>query len=334
MPKQNLESPLVDPRFVIGKDPLFSADQKEIAYRLRVYSSGTHEIQEFAEEFYSIASELEKVNKQFLFRFVDEDSLSIYERCDRNRLPPNIHIYHPDHCLGAHEYAFNQTQYVGGWREFFARFVKPRPTLSPTEATLIRTIACLRRNADLPEVVDAIKADPAVQYNLVRHLNMAHVAFEHKFRNFEQAVMVLGYRNLERWLSTYLIWSSVSYGMPELFRVALARAKQMEFLAGQQGLSETMAGIAYISGVFSVIPKILGVPLETAIAPLPRDDVLTQTLLGKNSPLATSMKLVNATEEGSQEDLFKHLRLMKIHASDANMAMVRGITFAETEAML
>ncbi|MFB0936403.1 MAG: HDOD domain-containing protein, partial [Propionivibrio sp.] len=203
--------------------------------------------------------------------------------------------------------------------------------VAPTLAVLINLLSCLRRDADLKEVVGAIKSDPVVQYNLVRYLDRAHLGFDYKFTTFEQAVMVVGYRTLEKWLATFLLWSNVKHFMPELCLLALTRGRQMELVTQRQGMDETTCGLAYITGVFSALPGILGIPLEAALKPLRPDDIIVTTLTERAGPLAPSLHYALATEGGPAKVLAQNLQQVGVSARDANHVMVESMLFAERQ---
>ena len=67
-------------------------------------------------------------------------------------------------------------RYDVGWASLGSGPVPRKRRLPPTEATVIKILGLLTRNADVADVATAIKFDPALQYNLLKYLNSAKLS--------------------------------------------------------------------------------------------------------------------------------------------------------------
>ena len=294
-------------------------------YRLDVSVSGRMS-SSVVEQWSALVDDLRHLRTTFLVRL--EDGLEALRSVE---LPRNIQPERADCYLDGNLYRNGENVFVLGWEVLYQESSATPGKVAPTLAVLINLLSCLRRDADLKEVVGAIKSDPVVQYNLVRYLDRAHLGFDYKFTTFDQAVMVLGYRTLEKWLSTFLLWSSVKHYMPELCRLALTRGRQMELVAQLQAMDEVTCGLAYITGVFSALPGIVGVPLETALKPFHPEDLVVTTLKERDGPLIASLQYVLATEGGPAKVQVENRKRIGVSAREANHAMVESMRFAEQQ---
>lgn len=310
---------------VIQRVPFYCRSTQAVMYRLDLAVSGRMSTK-VVEEWSALVDDVEGLRSTFLVRLNDE-----LEALRSVELPCNMRFERPDHYLDGNLYRNGENVFMVGWEILYQESSATPGKVSPTLAVLINLLSCLRRDADLKEVVGAIKSDPVVQYNLVRYLDRAHLGFDYKFTTFDQAVMVLGYRTLEKWLATFLLWSNVKHYMPELCRLALTRGRQMELVTLRQGRDEVESGLAYITGVFSALPGILGIPLEAALKPFHPDDIIVTTLQEHAGPLAASLRYVQATEGGPAKSLVKNMQEIGISAREANHAMVESMRFAERQ---
>lgn len=312
---------------VVQRVPLYCRSTQSVMYRLDVVVLGGM-MTKCVEEWSTLVDGLKRLRTTFLVWFEGGASLDLLRSVE---LPRNMQL-EPTGCwLGDGLYRIHDNFLVQGWEVLYEEGPPAPGKVPPNLTMLIHLLSCLRRDADLKDVVDAIKSDPIVQYNLLRYLTRSHLRFDYKFSTFEQAVMVLGYRTLEKWLSTFLVWSSVGHYTPELARVALTRGRQMELLAHEQGMEKDMLEIAYVTGVFSALPLILGVPLEAVLRPFSANDVIVNALTERDGPLAPLVDYVRSTEGGPVSKVVQNLQEIGLSTREANQTLVDSMHFAEQQ---
>lgn len=76
----------------------------------------------------------------------------------------------------------------------------------------------------------------------------------------------------------------------------LTRAFACEALAEQRGLDEEEG---FITGLFSHMPVIIGIDLETMLKELPLSQPIHQALIQRQGPLGELLAHIEATERGS-----------------------------------
>ncbi|HMW18409.1 MAG TPA: HDOD domain-containing protein [Accumulibacter sp.] len=170
--------------------------------------------------------------------------------------------------------------------------------LSPTQASLIQLINLLNRDAETTVIEDAFKHEPALTVNLLRVVN----AVGHRGSRLAQpvtsvrhAITLLGRRQIQRWLSLLLLAPSGS-GDPirsPLLQVAALRGRMMELLIELSPGTEARLGeLAFLTGVLSMLPAALGLPLAEILQQLTVEPRIQDALCEHRGLLGRSLALL------------------------------------------
>lgn len=187
-------------------------------------------------------------------------------------------------------------------------FAKPQimtgKRLSPAEATIMRLLGLLVSDAETDEIGKLLKQEPGLTMNLLRMTNSVGTGTRHRISSVSSALMVLGRRQLLRWLQL-LLYSAHSGSMPlptALMQLAAARGRFMELLASawkDNGLSDR----AFMAGIMSLMDTLLATPIAEILAPLPVADDVKEALLNRTGRLGGLLKVVEAIEGRGHETL-------------------------------
>ncbi|HEU0282833.1 MAG TPA: hypothetical protein VFQ99_03550, partial [Gallionella sp.] len=126
--------------------------------------------------------------------------------------------------------------------------------------------------------------------------------------NFAQAIMVLGRRQLQRWLQL-LMFAHRKEGDDSpniLMQRAAERGRMMELLS-QEGNEKADQEHAFMVGVFSVLDILMETPLEKLLESVSLPQPVEQALLEREGRLGALLDLICATE---QRDFAKVQRLL------------------------
>lgn len=164
----------------------------------------------------------------------------------------------------------------------------------------------LAMNRDTVVVADAVRADVALSYRLLRYANSPALGFTRGVETVEQAVMLLGRRELARWLQMLLMNSANSrQATAAMQEQALARGRLLELLASAQPLTDegassdkATAGALFSVGLFSMLETLLETPLAVVLEPLRLSDAAQQALLHDQGPWAQHLQLATALDGG------------------------------------
>lgn len=168
---------------------------------------------------------------------------------------------------------------------------------SGSRALLVQLLSLVTSDADSAALEAVIKRDPALSYNLLKLVNSVAFSPASKIANFNQAITLLGRRQLQRWLQLLLYANAPGSdkASPLLPRAAL-RARLMEDLAQRKGLSRDQQDHAFMVGMFSLLDALFGTPLAQIVAPLNLADAIVQALVAGDGPLGGLLAVVRASE--------------------------------------
>ena len=154
----------------------------------------------------------------------------------------------------------------------------------------------LAQDADTAPLAAAVRADVALGYRLLRYANSPAVGLRTPADTVEQAIAVLGRRELTRWLQVMLLAAAASRpAQRALQQHTLMRARLLERLAERRG--EPEPGAFFTLGLMSTLEQLLQVPLATVVAPLRLREEAQLALLQGRGPWAGQLVLLEALED-------------------------------------
>lgn len=179
--------------------------------------------------------------------------------------------------------------------------VKRPPSPAPMRASVVRLMQLLRNGADLVEVEAEFRADPVLSYKLLRFMNSAASGFTREVASFRQAITVLGYQQLHRWMVVLLIAADHRPGRSAVVKAALVRGRFLE-LVGEAKLGDSgSVRDMFMVGVLSCLDEVLGLPLRHVIAPLNLPEVVRLALLEREGFHGSVLELAEALEAADEE---------------------------------
>jgi EAL and modified HD-GYP domain-containing signal transduction protein len=211
---------------------------------------------------------------------------------------------------------------------FFARpAVLTAKRADPSQMALIQMLGLVMHDADTQQVEQVFKQHPNLTYNLIRLVNSVALGAQRSIASVSQALMVLGRKQLQRWLQLLLftLQSGSAYPTP-LLVMAATRGKLMELLAGKQQRDADYCDEAFMAGILSLIETIIAKPLADIVGELNLNERLAGALLRREGELGWLLQLVESVEH---PDL-SHTRALLAQAGTLSPS---DLTAAEIEAM-
>lgn len=193
---------------------------------------------------------------------------------------------------------------VEGFRWFSGEYaLHPDSRLSQknsiSRARLLKLLELVARDADANELESLLKQDPALSYQLFKLVSSAAFGFSAHITNFTQAINLLGRRQLQRWLQLllYARFPGDESANPLLPRAA-ARAAMMEAMAQRVDCTPEELDRAFITGMFSLLDILLGMPLNDIIEPLKLPVDICNALVYRSGRLGKLLDVVERSEDG------------------------------------
>jgi c-di-GMP-related signal transduction protein len=158
--------------------------------------------------------------------------------------------------------------------------------------------AVSRAELDPRELENAIKGEASLCYRLLRYLNSPLFGFPAEIRSVRHALVMLGEREVRRWLRLATTLVASQSRSSDLVLAALVRARFCELLAPslQPGDPDL-----FLVGLLSLMDAILGIPMALVLAGISLDRETTAVLLGHSSPHSPIYELMLAQEKAQWE---------------------------------
>ena len=221
---------------------------------------------------------------------------------------------------------------------FFARpALNLSQKLKPAQLSLMRLLALAMEDADTSEIENAFKHEPGLTLDLLRLTNSAANGLTTRITSLRHAIAVLGRRQLQRWLQL-LIYANADSGktakdphaISPLLQLAATRGRLMELLADcVQAGNREFADQAFMVGILSLMPTLLGMAMAEILAQLPFAQRVGLALTERGGQLGQLLTLVEATELADQDALAEaQRRLPTINARLLDSRLSQAMAWA------
>ncbi len=151
---------------------------------------------------------------------------------------------------------------------------------------------------DVRKVSQLVRRDASLTYRLLRLVNSPMYALYQEVRSIETAIMILGESTFRRIMSVAVV-SEMNADQPaEILQMALVRARFCELAAGKCGQDPAEQ---YLLGMMSLLPAMLGTPMEEIIPNLPLRTQVCEALIGAMNPERSLLSWLEFHERGDWE---------------------------------
>jgi EAL and modified HD-GYP domain-containing signal transduction protein len=168
---------------------------------------------------------------------------------------------------------------------------------APNRLLLLELLSKVANDADSHDIETTIKRDPQLSYYLLKLVNSVGFALTTKITSFNQAITLLGRRQLQRWLQL-LLYARTRDGdkANALLPRAAQRAGLTEALCKSCGGSHDLQDRAFMVGMFSLLDQLFGMPIEEVVQPLNLAEDVQAALIRRTGPLGVLLDAVTAGE--------------------------------------
>jgi EAL and modified HD-GYP domain-containing signal transduction protein len=168
----------------------------------------------------------------------------------------------------------------------------------------------MKPSPDIKQISVLFEADAALAYKLMRLINSGVFPIQSKISSIKQALVYLGHERLKKFVSLIVTAHTAGKKPAELMQVCVVRARFCELIAKQ--VSKSLAGEAFLTGLFSLLDAILDQPMSLLVEKLPFPDEIKAALLNEKNTLYYILNVVQAYETGSWWTLEKAVILLNV----------------------
>lgn len=215
-----------------------------------------------------------------------------------------------------------------GCEQFAGGFVLHRGNwsgnaLSPQVLSVATLINQVRQDADMHEISRVLRMDMALSYKLMRYANSASHSLHTPISSIEQALLLMGQDQLDRWLTLLLISGGLG-GNGAVLEAALTRARFMELL-GQHWRGGELCDQLFVLGLFSMLDIALHVPLAEAIKPLNLPANMRDALLEHKGTAGAFLALAEASQTDDADNVLRHAVALGLTVRKVNARMLEAL---------
>lgn len=177
--------------------------------------------------------------------------------------------------------------------------------LSPSQQALVELMHLLDSDADNIDIERAIKRDVPLSINLLRIVNTPAAGLGQRIDSLSQALLVLGRRQLQRWLQIMLYAEPGTRGhaMTPLLMLASTRARLMELLAQRLRPGQRqVADVAFTVGIMSLMDALFSVPMADLVEQIPVSDEVAAALVKRTGFFGELLRLAESLEQMEEGD--------------------------------
>lgn len=172
---------------------------------------------------------------------------------------------------------------------------------------------------------------PNLTYKLLRLVNSVALGIPVKIHSLRHALVVLGRRQLQRWLQLLLFTQRPDgvAGQP-LLTLAAVRGKLMELMMDDLAPHQReQADQAFMVGVLSLLDALFGTPLPELLAELNLADPVRMALLSHQGTLGRLLQIILLSEQNQFDELIAELaELPSLSLLQFNQAQLQALGWA------
>lgn len=230
------------------------------------------------------------------------------------------------HCLDAGFHLFQ------GY--YFAKpLVITGKRMSHSELALMHLLGLVMSDAETESIEKVFKQNPGLSFNLLRLTNSAAAGSRAKITSLSNAILVLGRRQLQRWLQLLVYTNDGKTRFPDpLLQLAATRGKSMELLVKNiSGCTKALEDQAFMVGIMSLMNTLLGMPLAEIISPLNPPPEIRDALLLRAGPLGKLLSMIEHLENFNMEAANALLDdLAPLNIEQVNHAQLEALAWANS----
>jgi EAL and modified HD-GYP domain-containing signal transduction protein len=183
-------------------------------------------------------------------------------------------------------------------------------TLDPDYVILLNIFNSFQANADIEEIESLFKMAPDLIYRLLTLINSVAYEFMAKISSVKQAIALLGYDNVSRWILTIVLASKKSdFRSDPLLESAMIKGRMMEDIC-KKYINKGLSDKAFLAGMLSLVNVALGMSIKELFDKITIDHVIYEAIVehkGKLGELAEFMDAYNSADYITADVLLKRI---------------------------
>ena len=180
---------------------------------------------------------------------------------------------------------------------------------------------------DLPQLSQLVKRDTSLTYRFLRLVNSPMCAMRQKVTSIMSALLVVGDDAVRR-IITLAITSELNANQPlEILRMAFIRGRFCELASRLCGLVQ---GEQYLLGMFSLLPAMLRIPMDSLAPELPLREEIRAALMGTVSRESSLLRWAESHERGDWEECDAIINTYGLNLEKVTWCYAKAVVWADS----
>ena len=222
--------------------------------------------------------------------------------------------------------------------DLFQGYFFARPEIVSGRQVPVSKMTCLRllnevQRSDLnfDQLEKIVRLDIGLTRKLLCLVNSAAFPRHHHIDAIGQAFMVLGERNIRKWVTISAL-PSLAAGRPaELITTSLVRARFCEHVAENLGAHRDAPGY-FLTGLLSLLDAMIGRPLDEVITEMALDERVSNVILGRagGDKMRSALEMAVAFERSDLQCVEELIAEAGIPLSTASELYIEAMSWADS----
>lgn len=172
------------------------------------------------------------------------------------------------------------------------------PASSIAKLQLLRELS--NPECDMEDLASIIAGDVSLSYRILKYINSASFGLKNKIKSIQQAVSLLGLKELKHW-STVVVMTDLDSTPKgeELAYMALQRGRFLSKLAESIKGFKHSPNTMFMLGLFSKLDALLSYPMDKALEDIPLEEDIKDGLCGTLNEFRDWLRVLEAIEIGN-----------------------------------
>lgn len=175
-----------------------------------------------------------------------------------------------------------------------------RPTAF-SSGRAIKVLNLVSANADIERIELELRKDPVLTLQLLQYIHSAGFGLASPVRSYRQAVLVVGYKPLHRWLSLLMNVEREPATIDLGFNAAV-HGRFLENL-GREHLERSNPDDLFMTGALSLLDRICDHPMAGLLDTVTLPEDICDALLSRAGPYGPLLQLAEAIEQNNTREV-------------------------------
>lgn len=212
-------------------------------------------------------------------------------------------------------------------------FAKPQTitakVVNPAFVTVLKLLNMVTTDADMKQIEEVFKHDPALTFKLLRYINSVGFGLSCEIQSVRHAVTVIGTKQLFRWLTLLMVTAGQNSVSAALMKTSIIRGRLTELL-GDSYFGKSEQDNLFTIGIFSLLDAMLGMPMQDVVSKIDLPEPISDALLNRQGVYGPFLLLAEACEDNDQEKMIALANSLYMDPSDVNRCHMQALSWAES----